>query len=83
MTFNEINATMASRRPWHQAGLIYGPEENQWQTAVQASHHMFLASALAVTAGHRINPGIPDWVYASLSADLCGYLRAGRSDCAP
>ena len=56
MTFNEINATMASRRPWHQAGLIYGPEENQWQTAVQASHHMFLASALAVTAGHRINP---------------------------
>ncbi|HJA65804.1 MAG TPA: 6-phospho-beta-glucosidase [Candidatus Mediterraneibacter cottocaccae] len=56
MTFNEINATLASPRPWHQAGIIYSDSEDRWQTAFQASHHMLVASAAAVAAGHRINP---------------------------
>lgn len=56
MTFNEINATLASPRPWHQAGIIYNDNEDRWQTALQASHHMFLASAKAVIAGHKIDP---------------------------
>ena len=56
MTFNEINATLASPRPWHQAGIVYNDNEDRWQTALQASHHMFLASAKAVIAGHKIDP---------------------------
>ncbi|MCD7949890.1 MAG: family 1 glycosylhydrolase [Erysipelotrichaceae bacterium] len=56
MTFNEINATMRIERPWHQAGLIFAEGEDANQTVVQASHHMFVASAKAVLAGHEIDP---------------------------
>ncbi len=56
MTFNEINATLASPRPWHQAGLIYQDNEDRWQTAMQASHHMLVASAKAVKLAHQIDP---------------------------
>ncbi len=56
MTFNEINATMKSPRPWHQAGIVFAEGENRWQTVVDASHNMFVASAKAVIAGHRIDP---------------------------
>ena len=55
MTFNEINATMIAPRPWHQAGIVYEAGENQAKTLVQASHHMFLASAKAVIKGHEID----------------------------
>ena len=56
ITFNEINATLASPRPWHQAGIIYDENEDRWQTAMQASHHMLIASAKAVIEGHSIDP---------------------------
>ena len=56
MTFNEINATMKIPRPYHQAGLIFEEGEDANQTVVQASHHMFVASALAVIKGHEIDP---------------------------
>lgn len=56
MTFNEINATMRAPRPWHQAGLIFKEGEDKNKTIIQASHHMFVASAKAVLAGHRIDP---------------------------
>ncbi|MBR4445421.1 MAG: 6-phospho-beta-glucosidase [Solobacterium sp.] len=57
MTFNEINATMIpGRNPYHQAGIVFEEGEDQGKTIVQASHHMFLASAKAVIAGHRIDP---------------------------
>lgn len=57
MTFNEINATMIlGRNPYHQAGIVFEEGEDQGKTIVQASHHMFVASAKAVLAGHRIDP---------------------------
>ena len=57
MTFNEINATMIlGRNPYHQAGIVLEEGEDQGKTIVQASHHMFVASAKAVIAGHRIDP---------------------------
>ena len=56
MTFNEINATNETDRPWHQAGIILKDDEERYQTILQASHHMMVASAKAVIAGHKINP---------------------------
>ena len=57
MTFNEINATMTpGRNPWHQAGIVFEEGEDHGKTIVQASHHMFVASAKAVLAGHKIDP---------------------------
>ena len=56
LTFNEINAILISPRPWHQAGLVYGPDENAADTKLQAAHHQLIASALSVKAGHEINP---------------------------
>ena len=43
-------------RPWHQSGIVYRDDEDHNQTILQASHHMFVASAKAVIAGHEINP---------------------------
>ncbi len=57
MTFNEINATMAlNRNPYHQCGIIFAEGEDHGKTLVQASHHMLVASALAVVKGHEIDP---------------------------
>ena len=56
MTFNEINAMFSSPRPWHQAGLIYGEDENAADVKLQAAHHQLIASALTVKARHEINP---------------------------
>ena len=56
MTFNEINATMNIPRPYHQAGIVFEEGEDTGKTVVQASHHMFVASAKAVIIGHEIDP---------------------------
>jgi 6-phospho-beta-glucosidase len=56
MTFNEINETMNQNEPYHQAGILFKSGENPDEVKVAVSHHMFLASARAVIAGHRINP---------------------------
>jgi 6-phospho-beta-glucosidase len=54
MTFNEINAIHFIH---FAAGGIRIPEGvNKLQYVFQASHHMFLASSLAVKLGHNINP---------------------------
>ena len=70
MTFNEINATMNIPRPYHQAGIVFEEGEDQGKTVVQASHHMFVASAKAVKMGHEINP---DFKIGSMKT-LCGNL---------
>lgn len=44
-----------SNRPWHQAGIVYQDNEDKTKTLVQASHHMLVASALAVIKGHEID----------------------------
>lgn len=56
LTFNEINALMLSSRPWLQAGLVYGEDENAAQSMLNAAHHQLLASARAVQLGHAIDP---------------------------
>jgi Beta-glucosidase/6-phospho-beta-glucosidase/beta-galactosidase len=48
MTFNEINLLNGY--------ATLGPRKTDDQTRYQAMHHLFLASAKAVTLGHEINP---------------------------
>lgn len=55
LTFNEINALMLSARPWHQAGIIYGKDENASQVMIDAAHYQLVASAKAVELGHGID----------------------------
>lgn len=59
ITFNEIN----NQRNWQyplfgycNSGVIYTEHDNPEQTMYQVLHHQFVASALAVKAGHEINP---------------------------
>nr|WP_309244855.1 6-phospho-beta-glucosidase [Bacillus sp. WMMC1349] len=54
MTFNEIN--MLLHLPFVGAGLVFEEGEDQKQAKYQAAHHQLVASALAVQAGHDINP---------------------------
>ncbi|MGD6804485.1 6-phospho-beta-glucosidase [Rossellomorea aquimaris] len=54
MTFNEIN--MLLHRPYLGAGIPLNDVEDKNQVLYQAAHHQLLASALAVKAGHEINP---------------------------
>jgi 6-phospho-beta-glucosidase len=54
MTFNEIN--MLLHLPFIGAGLVFKDGEHKEQVQYQAAHHQLLASALAVKAGHEINP---------------------------
>ncbi|MCG1021442.1 6-phospho-beta-glucosidase [Sutcliffiella horikoshii] len=54
MTFNEIN--MLLHLPFIGAGLVFKEGDHKKQIQYQAAHHQLLASALAVKAGHEINP---------------------------
>ena len=56
MTFNEINETMNQAEPYHQTGIRFLPDEDHNLVKVIASHNVFVASALAVEIGHKINP---------------------------
>ncbi|NAP01657.1 family 1 glycosylhydrolase, partial [Halomonas sp. MG34] len=54
LTFNEIN--MLLHLPYVGAGLVFQKGENEQQVKYQAAHHQLVASAIAVKAGHEINP---------------------------
>lgn len=54
MTFNEIN--MLLHLPFVGAGLVFEEGEDKKFVKYQAAHHQLVASALAVKAGHEINP---------------------------
>lgn len=55
ITFNEMNMTLLD--PYLGAGILLDRcAENDKQAKFQASHHQFLASALAIQAGHKIMP---------------------------
>ncbi|WP_394356312.1 6-phospho-beta-glucosidase [Bacillus changyiensis] len=56
MTFNEIN--MLLHLPFVGAGLVFEEGEDQKQAKYQAAHHQLVASALAVKAGHEVNPNM-------------------------
>ncbi|MCV9886737.1 glycoside hydrolase family 1 protein [Metabacillus halosaccharovorans] len=55
MTFNEINVLLHA--PFTGGGLEFEDGQKNEQDIYQAAHHQFLASALAVKAGHEIIPG--------------------------
>ncbi|EEL19847.1 6-phospho-beta-glucosidase [Bacillus toyonensis] len=54
MTFNEINFVIHA--PFTGGGLEFEEGENVKHTQYQAAHHQFVASALAVKAGHELIP---------------------------
>ncbi|SFT84503.1 6-phospho-beta-glucosidase [Selenomonas sp. GACV-9] len=59
MTFNEINNQREVNVPFTaftNSGILYGEDEDKYQTLFQVAHHEFLASAKAVIEGHKINP---------------------------
>jgi 6-phospho-beta-glucosidase len=56
MTFNEINVLLHA--PFTGGGLIFEDGKKYEQDIYQAAHHQFLGSALAVKAGHEINPDL-------------------------
>ncbi|UJW59471.1 6-phospho-beta-glucosidase [Bacillus sp. A116_S68] len=56
MTFNEINVSLHA--PFTGSGLLFEDGERNEQAIYQSIHHLFLASALAVKAGHAINPNL-------------------------
>lgn len=56
ITFNEINSLFIANKPWHQAGVIYGDEENKVDVMFQMAHYQLLCSALTVKAAHEIDP---------------------------
>lgn len=61
LTFNEINNQMMTAEPLYgftNSGILYRSGESREQIMFQALHHNFLASALAVQAGHEIDPDL-------------------------
>ena len=59
MTFNEINNQRDVDTPFTaftNSGVLYQPGENRHEVLYQVAHHEFLASAIAVIEGHKINP---------------------------
>lgn len=65
LTFNEINNMR--RNPGYVGGIIFHEGENKMQAIYQASHHMFIANALAVKMCREINPDAKIGAMCSLS----------------
>lgn len=58
MTFNEINNLIDTENPfngWTGAGILYSEDENEEYVMYQASHYQFVASALAVITGKKVD----------------------------
>lgn len=59
MTFNEINNQMNYKNElfgWVNSGVIFSKYEKPEEAMYQCAHNELVASALAVKAGHEINP---------------------------
>lgn len=59
MTFNEINNQKNTANEifgWTCSGVLFQEGENREEVMYQVVHHELVASALAVKAGHEINP---------------------------
>lgn len=65
MTLNEINN--AIRLPYLAVGIHIEGKENWFSEAFQASHHMFVANALAVKLCHEMIPDAQIGCMLSLS----------------
>lgn len=61
MTFNEINNQLDTRNElflWTNSGVLLTPEDNPREVVLQVAHNELLASALAVKAGHDVDPNL-------------------------
>lgn len=76
ITFNEIN--MVLHHPFMGAGLVFSPNENQYQIKMQASHYELLASALATKAAKIINPNYQ--IGCMLAGGACYPLTSNPKD---
>lgn len=54
ITFNEMNMNLNS--PYTGGGILADTVDNVEEAAFQANHHQFIASALAIKEGRKINP---------------------------
>jgi len=84
MTFNEINNQANFNEdfaPFTNSGLHYKPGEDREKIMYQAAHYELVASALAVEAGHAINPDFQiGCMIASGVSGLSADLRSQRHD---
>lgn len=88
MTFNEINNQTTYETdfdPFTNSGLLFRQEENREFYMYQASHYELVASALAVSKGHNINPSfkigcmismIPVYPYSCKPEDMMMSISA-------
>lgn len=59
MTFNEINNQRILENPIYSftnSGILYQEDEDKLKTMYQAAHYQFVASAITVVEGKKINP---------------------------
>jgi 6-phospho-beta-glucosidase len=75
MTFNEINVLLHA--PFTGGGLLFEDDQKNEQDIYQAAHHQFVASALAVKAGHEI---IPVSQIGCMIASMITYPYSSRPD---
>lgn len=75
MTFNEINVLLHA--PFTGGGLEFEDGQKNEQDIYQAAHHQFLASALAVKAGHEI---IPESQIGCMIASMVTYPYTSRPE---
>ncbi|UUX33553.1 family 1 glycosylhydrolase [Fundicoccus culcitae] len=75
LPFNEINASKFN--PYNGASIIKDQEENYEQAIFQATHHQFLANALAIKAGKEI---LPDAIFGGMIARFESYPATSHPD---
>ena len=75
LTFNEINGMILN--PYTGGGVRAGFDNEYVKTVLTACHHMFVASAKAVIACHKI---IPDAKIGAMIAYPCGYSATCKPD---
>ncbi|MBD1381484.1 glycoside hydrolase family 1 protein [Bacillus sp. IB182487] len=75
MTFNEINVLLHA--PFTGGGLLFEGDQKNEQEIYQAAHHQFLASSLAVKAGHEI---IPDSQIGCMIASMLTYPYSSKPE---
>lgn len=92
MTFNEINNQMIIDNPLYaftNSGILFEEGEDRQKIVYQASHYQFVASALAVAGGHRINSqfqigcmvaGTPVYPYSCNPQDIMLAQREDRKN---
>lgn len=73
ITFNEINSLFIAKTPWHQAGIIYGEDENRVDVMFQAAHYQLVASAKTIIEGRKVNP---DFKFGNMILYNCCYAMS-------